>query len=78
MTQTIKIHAPGEHSRELVYQHLKAALNRHPYQRGHDQQNLFLDFLPWEEPRLVLVELNLLPGVRASLEGENPQPESAG
>ena len=74
---TLQIHAPGEHLRSLVYRNLQDNFQRHPYSKGHDQENLYLDLRESEEPRLLLVELNLLEGVRASVLGERNQFEES-
>ena len=43
------------------------------YRKGTDPC-LYVDMHPWENPRLKVVQLNQLEGVRAQVYGESPMP----
>ena len=59
------------------FQAIRRVLHRECYRKGTEPY-LYVDLREFEEPRLVLVELNQLEGVRASVYRESQRPELEG
>ena len=68
---TLQISEPSNPSQRAA---IRQVLHQEPYRKGTDPY-LYVNLAEFEEPRLVLLRLNQLEGVRASVLGEQESPE---